>query len=368
MTSGSVELRPRWASPPSRTIATILESFGTDHNLQDLLQVDRATARALLNDSIQITPEIAQKLSQSLGSSPSFWTNRYRQYWDDLARLEADRWATQAPLEIFAGRNWVRRFDSWTERIQNLLEFFDVPDLEAWKDQYEPLLNQVKYRRHSSATQSDVAIAAWLKRAQMEARTLTLARYETATLSARIAQSRRLSRIKDPRDFISRLQELCAESGVALVLVKAPAGCPISGAAYSTEDGAPLVVLSGRYLSDDHLWYTFFHEIAHVLLHGNGKTFLDPLDEGRRDEPNDDEREANAWATSQILTEDLVEMCRNNRLTTRFIALIASKSGVAPGLIVGQLQHLGILQYNQLNRMKRRYEWSGSTMVAKGSQ
>jgi hypothetical protein len=33
-----------------------------------------------------------------------------------------------------------------------------------------------------------------------------------------------------------------------------------------------MVILSFRYLSDDHFWFTFFHEIAHLLLHNASLT------------------------------------------------------------------------------------------------
>ncbi len=44
----------------------------------------------------------------------------------------------------------------------------------------------------------------------------------------------------------------------------------------------PLVVavqapirLSLRHKTDDHLWFTFFHEAGHILLHGKRLTFIE---------------------------------------------------------------------------------------------
>ena len=36
-----------------------------------------------------------------------------------------------------------------------------------------------------------------------------------------------------------------------------------------------MIILSFRYLSDDHFWFTFFHEIGHLLLHKEDLTFID---------------------------------------------------------------------------------------------
>ncbi|MFX9089566.1 ImmA/IrrE family metallo-endopeptidase, partial [Acinetobacter baumannii] len=38
-----------------------------------------------------------------------------------------------------------------------------------------------------------------------------------------------------------------------------------------------MVLLSFRHLSDDHFWFTLFHEFAHLLLHNN-QTFIDTDD------------------------------------------------------------------------------------------
>ena len=39
------------------------------------------------------------------------------------------------------------------------------------------------------------------------------------------------------------------------------------------------------------------------------------------------------------------------------IIRFAEKIGIAPGIIVGQLQKFGIIKYNQLNNLKRKYKW-----------
>ena len=36
-----------------------------------------------------------------------------------------------------------------------------------------------------------------------------------------------------------------------------------------------LLQLSFRYLSDDHFWFTFFHEAGHLILHSKSALFLE---------------------------------------------------------------------------------------------
>jgi Zn-dependent peptidase ImmA (M78 family)/transcriptional regulator with XRE-family HTH domain len=329
--------------------------------LSNLLDVDQSTAAALLNDEITPSPELADKLSMALGASPQFWITRYAQYREDLLRLQADRWAQSAPADL-SKLGWVQKSDSWVSRINNLFDFFDVPDLPTWRARYAPALIGAHYRKSETFEADELAVAAWLRRAQLESRSLQLGAWDPAGFEETVVSARRLTWRKDPSDFLPSLVAACAANGVALVVVRAPRGCPVSGATYSTEEGAPLIVLSGRYLSDEHLWFTFFHEAAHVLLH-HGGIFIDELDQTSRDQTEDDsEQEANRWASAKILTPELMHECRNTRLTHRTVVRIAYASGIAPGLVVGQLQHMGMVPPNQLNRLKRRYKWNGPSL------
>jgi HTH-type transcriptional regulator/antitoxin HigA len=362
--SETIQLTPRWASPPGRTIQAILDQMGRPvDDLGDLLQVDERTAAGLLGDQVTISPDLAEKLAEGLGASPGFWANRYSQYQDDLVRVEADKWASSAPTELYSSLGWVARPTSWLERIRNLLDFFDVPDFPAWQTKYGPALAGVRYRKSSAFESNEVAVTAWLRRAQLQARSISLADWNADTFADAVEAARRLTWLKQPGVFLPRLVDACAAAGVALVLVRPPRGCPVSGASYTTENGAPMIVLSGRHLSDDHLWFTFFHEAAHVLLHPRGTPFVDNLDEAELDNAQDDhEREANEWAALRILSRDLLEECRRSRLTYKFVLRLASRAGVAPGPIVGQLQHERLVMPDRLNRLKRYYKWNGPNL------
>lgn len=67
--------------------------------------------------------------------------------------------------------------------------------------------------------------------------------------------------------------EICAGSGVAVVFVPEITGARCSGA--SRWAGGRSCSPSLRYRSDDHPWFTFFHELGHMLLHGRKAVFID---------------------------------------------------------------------------------------------
>ena len=67
--------------------------------------------------------------------------------------------------------------------------------------------------------------------------------------------------------FLPKLQALCAEAGVALVFVRAPRGCRVSGASRLVTPEKAMILVSFRFRSDDQFWFTVFHEIGHLILH-----------------------------------------------------------------------------------------------------
>src|SRR5439155_7434606 len=88
---------------------------------------------------------------------------------------------------------------------------------------------------------------------------------------------RALTRVEDPRQFVPELVKRCAACGVAVVVLRAPKGCRASGAARFLTPARPMILLSGRHLTDDHFWFTFYHEAGHLVLHGHKFVFVDAL-------------------------------------------------------------------------------------------
>ena len=141
---------------------------------------------------------------------------------------------------------------------------------------------------------------------------------------------------------------------MAVVIVPAPTGCRASGATIFVQPDKALLIQSSRYLSDDHFWFSFFHEVGHLILHGNGNVFLDGVNE----DISKEEEEANNFAMSLLIPiENQKELRSLSAYKWENIIRFAEKIGIAPGIIVGQLQKFGIIKYNQLNNLKRKYKW-----------
>jgi hypothetical protein len=170
-----------------------------------------------------------------------------------------------------------------------------VASIDAWRQRYgQPLA--VHLISKSYATQQG-ALASWLRRAETQAASITCRTYEAKAFRAALQAIRPLSCEADPTVFVPQLQALAGAAGVAVVFVPAPPGCRVSGATQWLSPDRALIALSLRHKTNDHLWFTLFHEAGHILKHGKKATFVDGLD--GVDEEH--EAEADRFAADQLI-------------------------------------------------------------------
>lgn len=355
---------PRWASPPGRTIRLALDARGLSvAEFAAAADLSPQAAESLLTGEAPITMGVARKLESMVGGSVAFWVQRDGQYRDSLALVAADRWAEGFPTADLARLGWIERPASWTARIRTMLGFFGVADTEDWQRTYGVMLQGARYRMARAAPLEPKAVAAWLRRAEVEAGPIDTAPWSADDFRRVLDAARPLTKLHDPAQFIPALREMCGAAGVAVVVVRAPAGCPASGAARFDDRGRPQIVLSGRYLSDDHLWFTFFHEAAHLLLDGPGPVVVDVLEETSTGPGDNREAAADAMAGELLLPPAVRNALLEGPVSPRDVVRAAREAGVSPGIVVGQLQHAGRLDYrSRYNGLKRRYAWRGATL------
>ncbi len=353
---------PRWASPPGRTIRRALDAQGiTVTDFAEMAGLSHQAAELLFLGEAPITMGVARKLEQAVGGTVAFWVQRDGQYRDSLALIDADRWAAGFPTADLARLGWIERPMSWTARIQTLLGFFDVADAAAWQRAYGALLEGARYRM-AAALLEPKALAAWLRRAEVEAASIETAPWSADAFRQALDAARPLTKLGDPARFVPALTDICASAGVALVVVRAPTGCAASGAARFANAVSPQIALSARYLSDDHLWFTFYHEAAHLLLDGPGPVVVDVLEETSARQIDDREAAADAMA-GELLLPSAVRDALPDPISPRDVLRAARDAGVSPGIVVGQLQHAGVIRYrSRYNALKRRYAWRGATL------
>ena len=200
------------------------------------------------------------------------------------------------------------------------------------------------------------AISAWLRRGEILAQELECSPFDESRFREVLAAIKALTREPQPGIFVPRLQNYCASAGVAVVFVPELPQTHVSGATRWLNKDKAVIQLSLRYKSDDHLWFTFFHEAGHVIKHGKKSVFLEG--KGMREEKEQEETEADNFARNFLVpTDKFSEFVKLNLFSKRAIIKFARQIGIAPGIIVGQLQHDGLLPFTHCNGLKRRFRW-----------
>lgn len=346
---------PDWASPPGATISDILQERGQSvAEFACALGEPVDHAWQLLDGSARITNEVADHLSNVLGVSAGFWLSRESQFRDGLERIAKNgKWLTELPVRDITTFKWVRRSNNTMDQIAACLEFFGVATVADWYARYEGRARLAAFRTSESFNSEEGAVLAWLRKGEIDGAAMDCEKWNPERFRSALQNIRALTRQKDPSIFIRALQKQCAECGVAVVIARTPSGCRASGATYFLSANKALLMLSFRYLSDDHFWFTFFHEAGHLLLHDIKAPFLEGGDlcSGK------EEREANDFSSNLLVEPEDQATMRTLPVDGRAVMRFAKQIGISPGIVVGQLQHLDIFTHKQLNNLKVRYQW-----------
>jgi plasmid maintenance system antidote protein VapI len=359
--SEEIEFQPDWVSAPGETIADILNERAL--SLADFARHighTLAHAEELLSGRAPLTMEIARQLESALGASAAFWITRESQYREDLARLqhfacaETDvNWLREIPLKEMTKFGWIESASGLADQAAACLRFFGVQDVRAWRKAYANLLETATFRTSPSLESLPGAVAAWLRQGEIMSASIECKPWIPKVFKNLLPSIRGLTRQKNPSIFIPELTKRCAECGVAVVILRTPSGCRASGATRFLSAERALLLLSFRYLSEDHFWFTFFHEAGHLLLHSKDALFL----EGAEMAPTKEEEEANRFAARVLIPSEFQAALLSLGLDAHEIMRFARLVGVSPGIVVGQLQHLDRIKHHQLNSLKRRFRW-----------
>lgn len=353
--------QPDWASRAWDTIEDILRDRHIEvDEFETMMGNEDGLADALKSGSRRIDFRLAKALSDNLGASPAFWLQRDADFFTSIGYSAASdfetawSWYEELPVKDMINAGWIKKKSNKSEMLNEVLSFFGLRDFSEWNQRYKGALNSVAFRKSSYFSENALSTLAWLRQGERLATTIDVQPWNKDAFEVALSKVRPLMRRKSPEIFLPQLCSICADAGVALVVAKAPSGCRASGAARVVEGDRAIIQLSFRYLSDDHFWFTFFHEAAHLVLHGENHLFL----ENSSGIMVKEEDEANRYAAKMLIPEVMDEELESLSPRKEDIIRFAFKAGTSPGIVVGQMQHRGLLAHNRMNFLKRRYEWT----------
>ncbi|MEK7069165.1 MAG: HigA family addiction module antitoxin [Patescibacteria group bacterium] len=338
MVDTKLSYNPDYAIHPGETLRDELEVMNISQvELTQRTGISEKHISQIINGEAPITPETAIKLERSLGVSAEFWANLQKNYDITVARIASEERLVKEVVEAkrfdcyveLVAMGCIKQASTWKEKTENLLKFFGVDSLI-----YVPQIEAVAYRQGRGKF-DERSLAAWLRCGELEATKIKTDSFNKARIREIIPEIRKLTLL--PEKFDTRLQDLCSSSGVAVVFTPYFKKTKVNGATRWIGDKA-VIQMNNKGAYNDIFWFTFFHELGHIMLHGVKERFLE-YDGKTIDEK---EKEANEFAAKNLIPpseyDAYIKSGSLNRLTAgRF----AESIGVDLSIVLGRLAHEG---------------------------
>lgn len=349
---------PDWAVHPGAHLAEYLEAREwTQKEFADIAGLTPKLVSTIINGQNPITPDTAIKLERVFGLPAYVWTGLQSRW--DLWKAREDRKIASGELKAWLANFPIKELKSrWgllgkkddiglADRLMGLLGVGGPGGVDAKINSLA-----VQHRQSKSHKTSHYHVLTWLMLGEQKARAMDLAAYDPDKFRKAVGDIRTMT--VQPREYFEpRMIELCRASGVALVFERPISKTCLYGSARWLDSDHAIIQMSLRMKSNDHFWWTFFHEAAHILLH-RGSNFAD--DDGGMGDVREDE--ADHWAEDMLVgRERFADFKSKSPNSAKTVKDFAGEIGIHPGIVVGMLQHAGLLPHHYLNGLKERFDW-----------
>lgn len=352
---------PDYSVVPGETLREVIDSLGTsqrDLALRMGLTV-QSVSRILKGDQ-PITHETANRLELVTGVPARFWNNLEALYREQLTKIEERQrlkkdveWLKTIPLKELIERGQIERQDDQVSHVREVLRFYGVSSVEAWYEVW--MTPDVAARRSTCFESLPGPTSAWLRIGELSARNIDCRPYDRAAFTEAQTAIRSLTR-KAPEEFVPQMKELCARSGVALVLVPEMKKVPWNGATKWLTPFKAMILLNLRGKAEDRFWFSFFHEAGHVV-HSHKTGLYIAGDQACADDPNRDaEIAADRFAEEFLIPRKYNERIRGIRSKVEVVA-VADALDVSPAIVVGRYHYL-TNNWNFYNDLVRTFRWN----------
>lgn len=354
-----LEAKKLLLSCPGDTIQEHIDFIGMSQaELAERLGRSIPKLNELIKGKAPITKETATKLEYVLGVTANFWLNLERNYQDELLEIEqmefleqCVEWLKAFPITVMKKMRLLPNTKDMPLLAESLLKFFRIASPVQWSSLYTN--NQLAFKIDLKHTAEPQAISVWLRLGELQAEKIQVAAYNKKLIRVRFDEIKTLC-FEKPENWLVYLQQICSECGITLVYTPCISKAPIYGASrWIKNSSQPLIQITDRMKDYNAFWFSFYHELGHILLHGKKDIFIDGLDNLEVD--IDKEKQADDFAARMLLSEkEKSELFRSVNYTAAYIEAFSVKYKVNPSIIVSQLQRENKVQYNDssLNKMK----------------
>ena len=312
----------------------------------------------LLKEEANITADIAYKLSKLLGTSVELWLTLQAKY--DAFKIEEEQ------EELFEEEKKVyKMIDRKFLLNLNIIDKNDKINECVAKLRHASMVSSltIHYKNdiccsYRTAVEKEETIEnvvcrnVWVSIANSLAMKENVSLFNEQKLIDNIPYMRSMTLMK-PEEFYPKLKSLLSECGVSLVILPSLKNSNINGVVkwYNSNKNV-MMALNTRGAYNDKFWFSFFHELKHVLQKVKRKMIVN--DSVNKVIDGILEYEADKFARDTLIDDNL--FAKLNNYSEYSIIAFAKKINIHPGIVVGRLQKDGKIKYSQFNYLKEKYE------------
>lgn len=352
----STQYDPDYMVHPGAILEETLEARGMKKiTFSRLVGLSDKTISQIISGIAPITASSAIQFERVLGVSAALWNSlesRYRLH-EAIALMKKDhqqhvKWAKSFPISELIGRGIIDKHTDDVDLVENMLNFFGVGAVELWNKRFKEI--SVLYRQSPSFKSAPEVVICWLRIGELIAENIMTKPYDR-TGFINVLREIRNNTAQGAKFINEKMVDLCKDVGVTLIFVPEFKKTHLSGASRWLNPTKSLIMLSLRHKIDDHFWFSFFHEAGHLLKHSKKKMYIS--DESRSNTM--EEKEADEFASNFLIPENEYKLFFSMKsFSESDIIRFASRINIAPGIVVGRLQHDNKILFNYHNRLKRK--------------
>jgi len=332
--------------PPGETLQEVLD----DRNMsqKDLAFRTGLTPKHINNiikGNSSISPDTAVKFESVLDTPASFWINLESDFQENISRIKSlenidkeKEVAQKFPYTLLEKKGWIEKTKDLTERVINLRKYFRVASLEVIA-----ISQDVNFRKSEFFQAEDYSVISWLNESERRSERINTEPFNKKELILIVPEMRKLTTVP-LKASLPKLVQYCSSVGIALVVTPSIDKTHLNGATKWLSKDKVMVAISPRGGYEDIFWFTFFHELGHVLQEKKNSYFIDV--DVEQAEPTQLEKEADQYAIETLMsTKEYTKFTKIDFTNLAEIRKMAETLKIDMGIIIGRLMKDGYLNY-----------------------
>lgn len=337
-------------SHPSETVLELMTRFKVSKkDILNALEISKVELNLFLNGKKNLNNETLSKLEKIFDPSELFRINLNENYLRNLQYVlnEASCTLNEALIteNVFQLMNYKILKENGNkniiDKIKCLRKQLKIKNLELVECKYA---YGFKFRKSIRNNTNKIALAIYIREILNEHKfRIDHTLFSNKKLFELLPEIRKLTKLNDIFEVEMKLKVLLKTIGITFSLFPYSKKMAVQGFMLKDDDSINIgISTKGKFF--DIFWFTFFHEISHVLINSNKTYFID----------SDEEFAADEISQNLLIDKEKYMKFIKGVINNNSIVDFAAELDIAPGLIVGRLQHDRIINYSDYNYLKCR--------------